>query len=87
MTATQIIADDQLDAMCEIIAELREHAHRVAHARHRGDVDTINNSLAAIEALYQHADREVLAAALLERLFAADWEACQSTLTLPHLLP
>lgn len=73
--------------MSDVIAQFREYAHQVAHARHLGDLEAVHAGVTAIEALYASTDAELLAAALLEKLFAADWEACRSTLSLPHRLP
>lgn len=84
---TQTIDDTSLDSMTETIGAFRELAHAVAHARERGDLDAICHDLAELESLFQATDSEVLAAALLEKLFAADWSACQGTDRLPHLLP
>ncbi|MGO3234208.1 MAG: hypothetical protein ACTIKT_12145 [Microbacterium sp.] len=87
MTVATIVMDEQLDEMSTVIAQFREHAHQVMHARHTGDVDGIHEGLDAISALYEATDHGVLAAALLERMFASDWGACQDSLTLLHLLP
>ena len=87
MSVARAVEDEQLDEMDDIISQFREYAHQVAHARHLGDIDAVHAGLAAMEALYTSTDAELLAAALLEKLFAADWEACQSSLSLPHLLP
>lgn len=84
---TRTIDDTSLDSMTETIGAFRELAHAVAHARERGDLDTICQELAEIENLFQATDSELLAAALLEKLFAADWVVCQGTGRLPHLLP
>lgn len=87
MTMTRTIDDTSLDSMTETIGAFRELAHAVAHARERGDLDAICRDLAAIETLFQTTDSDVLAAALLEKLFAADWGACTGTGQLAHLLP
>lgn len=87
MTMQLTVDDEQLDDMTETIGMFRELAHRVAHARERGDIEAISDGAAAMEELFRTTDRDVLAAALLERLFAADWTVCQDMGQLPHRLP
>ncbi len=87
MTGAHMVDDARLDDMTETIGRFRELAHAVLHAREQCDIDAICEGMASMEALFQSADSDALAAALLERLFAADWAACQDTSQLLHLLP